>query len=484
MLGLSILGAGSAGAFFWQRQPLKCPEGFSDCNGKHSDGCEADLRRDPSNCGACQTSCGAQDGSLSCVEGQCRIAKCPASHLGDCNLIATDGCEADLRTDPKNCGKCGQVCGADGVKQALCVASKCENSCRVGFGDCDGVPANGCETTLTTDPKHCGSCGHACTDTTCTEGLCAPKELASKVTARYLAAYEGALYFWNGESHSIERIAVDGQRSSVVEDARSLTGLAVGAGRVVWATSDSAGIMGRALGGANAKVERLAGPLPSETPLVASANGYVSWASRVARPDSDRTKKHVARADLPPAALRRVFATLLAPGSDKAAINAVDCPEWPRAFVADARGAYCCDGSKPVTLVECSAGHCTNKSYDALCPDELSMDADHLYFAQDVRLLALDRKTGILKALARRKKRPREVALASGFVYWLEGDRQAEVWRIATDSADGHSPEILARRQAFPSALVADGSAVYWIAQSSPEASHGGAIEKLPLPER
>jgi serine/threonine protein kinase len=483
-LVLLIVGAGSAGAFFWSRRPLQCPLGFSDCNGKHSDGCEADLRRDPSNCGACQTACSAGDGSLSCVEGQCRIAKCSAPHLGDCNRIATDGCEADLRTDAKNCGKCGQVCGIDGVKQALCVASKCESSCRLGFGDCDGASANGCETALASDPKNCGRCGFACTDTACTEGLCAPAEVASQVTARFLVVHEGVLYFWDDEGRRIERIGADGQRSVVVDDVRDVTGLTVGGGRVAWATGENPGMMTRSLGDGSAKGERISGPLSSDTPVVTSGSGYVSWTNRAARPASNGANKRPPRTDIPPAALRRVFAAPLDSAFDKATIKAFECPDWPRTFVADGRGAFCCDGVKPLAFVECAAGRCTNKPYDALCPDELSMDDNHLYFAQDVRLLALDRNTGNLKALAKRKRRPREVTLGAGFLYWLEGDRQTEVWRIATDSADGRAPEILARRQAFASALVADASAVYWLAKSSAEGKHGGTIHKLRLPER
>lgn len=52
-----------------------CVEGFGDCNGDPSDGCETDLRSHPSNCGACGVSC---DGSIGqpCFEGKCLLGPC------------------------------------------------------------------------------------------------------------------------------------------------------------------------------------------------------------------------------------------------------------------------------------------------------------------------------------------------------------------------------------------------------------------------
>jgi len=45
--------------------------------------------------------------------------------------------------------------------------------CSPGRGDCDGDPANGCETDLLATDLHCGTCGQACGGTTrCSDGLC------------------------------------------------------------------------------------------------------------------------------------------------------------------------------------------------------------------------------------------------------------------------------------------------------------------------
>ncbi|MCW5835285.1 MAG: hypothetical protein KIS78_22990 [Labilithrix sp.] len=54
---------------------VACAEGFGDCNGDPSDGCETDLRSHPANCGACGVTCDLALGQP-CVEGRCLVAPC------------------------------------------------------------------------------------------------------------------------------------------------------------------------------------------------------------------------------------------------------------------------------------------------------------------------------------------------------------------------------------------------------------------------
>ncbi|MFO0570739.1 MAG: hypothetical protein U0263_34200 [Polyangiaceae bacterium] len=70
-----------------------CQGASADCNGLAGDGCETDLMSDVRNCGRCALSCQtAQVAEALCVEGVCKILSC-ASGRGDCNARGDDGCE-------------------------------------------------------------------------------------------------------------------------------------------------------------------------------------------------------------------------------------------------------------------------------------------------------------------------------------------------------------------------------------------------------
>jgi hypothetical protein len=124
---------------------------------------------------------------------------------------ATDGqaanrcVNANLDTDPNNCGQCGHVCIFDHAF-VQCVAGQCTmNQCDVGFLDLDGNSSNGCEyaclrsadddtdcnrsdddcdgqtdedVDLQTDPDNCGGCAkvchfaHASNGGLCKDGAC------------------------------------------------------------------------------------------------------------------------------------------------------------------------------------------------------------------------------------------------------------------------------------------------------------------------
>jgi hypothetical protein len=47
--------------------------------------------------------------------------------------------------------------------------------CASGFADCDGNPANGCETYIAGNWAHCGGCGIVCSVPCCQQGVCSPK---------------------------------------------------------------------------------------------------------------------------------------------------------------------------------------------------------------------------------------------------------------------------------------------------------------------
>lgn len=79
------------------------------------------------------------------------------SALAAAACLTTSGLTGGTR-DESEAGTCAD-CGAA--------------ACSGGTADCNGQTADGCESTLATDPHNCGVCGHDCLGGACTDSVCA-----------------------------------------------------------------------------------------------------------------------------------------------------------------------------------------------------------------------------------------------------------------------------------------------------------------------
>jgi hypothetical protein len=103
------------------------------------------------NCQFCGNVCQFPNATAGCAQGLCMIILCDGG-FGDCNGIAADGCETPLDINLNHCGTCGNQCNLPHANSS-CVLSQCEvASCQSGFFNFDGLSANGCEVNLST---HC-----------------------------------------------------------------------------------------------------------------------------------------------------------------------------------------------------------------------------------------------------------------------------------------------------------------------------------------
>ncbi len=138
-----------------------CLPGYGDCNNDTSDGCETDLNSDPAHCSACGQACSLDHATAGCEAGSCTVASCDTG-WGDCNSVASDGCEQNVQDDDSNCGGCGVTCDVSHATASCsgvtCVISACDD----GWGDCDGNERNGCESMFAIDVDNCGGCGTVC----------------------------------------------------------------------------------------------------------------------------------------------------------------------------------------------------------------------------------------------------------------------------------------------------------------------------------
>jgi hypothetical protein len=109
---------------------------------------------------------GAAGGAESCGAGR-----------GDCDGQPANGCETDLETSVSHCGACGKACAAGPHAKASCVGGACSVACEGSFSDCNGSAADGCEVDLMASATSCGACGTACADgphalASCVAGAC------------------------------------------------------------------------------------------------------------------------------------------------------------------------------------------------------------------------------------------------------------------------------------------------------------------------
>lgn len=150
-----------------------CEAGYADCDGVVANGCEVDLSSDEANCGVCLNACPAiANGTAKCSGFVCGIDTCDAGYA-DCFGGATDGCETNLTNDVAHCGTCGNVCPAVAFGSKACVGSMCTiGMCGQDHADCNNDVMDGCETDTTSDIQHCGACNTACPDPMNGAGVC------------------------------------------------------------------------------------------------------------------------------------------------------------------------------------------------------------------------------------------------------------------------------------------------------------------------
>lgn len=159
----------------------QCPAGFKLCDGEcQSESDPAYGCNNPSSCVPCVFL--NEYGMCDKTTSECVPA--PAGCIGNFRLCSTDpraGCTIDVYHDPNNCGMCGVVCPPPPNATAGCSEGVCAvGGCNQPYDDCDHRPDNGCEANLQTDPANCGTCGAPCPrGTQCTLGACQPSDASA-----------------------------------------------------------------------------------------------------------------------------------------------------------------------------------------------------------------------------------------------------------------------------------------------------------------
>lgn len=133
---------------------IACASGYHRCGA----GCASNMSTD--SCGASCDPCPSPPNTTPTCDGNTCSVMC-ISPYADCNGTMDDGCEVSLASDVSHCGTCTRVCSFPHAS-ASCSGGRCvRGSCEALWGDCNGNPLDGCETSLVTS-SNCGRCGLRC----------------------------------------------------------------------------------------------------------------------------------------------------------------------------------------------------------------------------------------------------------------------------------------------------------------------------------
>ncbi|MEZ4225442.1 MAG: protein kinase [Polyangiaceae bacterium] len=455
---LGALGVVTAAAMgvSWRSEP-KCEPGFANCNQLPEDGCEANLNDDALHCGACGTVCSSAAIDGVCQAGQCVVRKCLDRGRRDCNADFSDGCETDVNADPQHCGKCEARCSDEGARSVSCDAGSCVLKCSPNRSDCDEKATNGCEAQLQSDPANCGACGVSCQNRSCDGGLCEPERFAEVATEGLVAASGEDVAIWDKKAGQIQLRTASAEPEVLWRTRASLTALVLSKELVVWAQDKPAMVYGLARD-PKARPKRLAGPLPSPSDLVLTADRrFVSFVA-------DRGRIVTAPLDK----------TILEGGGREA-----QCAAKPQAYAGNAERQLCCAKGEPLASVVCADGGCDEKKYSVPCPSGLSVDAERVYFAQGTRIVRVELESGKIERWLSRRKPVSDVALQNGWLYWNEAGQ--ELWRapLASEKPSAHAQR-LARATAPASFFVGEGAA-FWFQAEKTDAGSAVFLRKNPL---
>jgi hypothetical protein len=109
-------------------------------------------------------------------------------------------------------------------------------------GDGGSTPSCGADVDLQSDPANCGSCGHSCRGSACSAGVCAEQVVASGGLDPVIAVDDSNAYYslpLDGSAASLQRAPKNGGATVPLVKTGYVASMAIGGGRLVWATKDS-----------------------------------------------------------------------------------------------------------------------------------------------------------------------------------------------------------------------------------------------------
>lgn len=345
--------------------------------------------------------------------------------------------------------------------------------CAPPSADCNGDPADGCEADLGSDPANCGKCNVDCGGGACSSGVCSepPGVLANGRSPRLLKLNSTGVFFTAlNATHTggaIYRAAKDGSSAAPVTAESSILpeGLAVNDVSVFWTEAeytcvDCSPDWGRvysapAKGGAPILLAETAGATPAKA-VVDETHIYWSEYSNIKR----------------------------VPIGGGNAETIIDSGVWYHELVIDKTRVYWTPSDlKELVIMSADKSGAGQGPLciTSLRASQLTHNESWIYWRSDLdpngttsrieRISALGGTSSVvLSGIS-----AGDFAVHQGFVYWTEF-KQGRVLRAPVS---GGSPEVLAAGLAEPTEIAVDDSGIYWLTGAL---SKMGAVMRLSLP--
>ncbi len=185
----------------------------------------------------------------------------------------------DLAVDPSNCGACGKLCGGSHAV-GTCTEGTCSLTCVGSFQDCDKNPANGCEVDVSSDPKSCGRCGHDCLGGACVNNRCQPVVLSPSEGNVAGIAVDATRVYWtsysNGLVRSCPKTGCSGGATTLASGQQEPFGIAADGTNVYWTETTGSAVRKCAAGGCGGNPSTLASG--QQNPFGIATDGvFVYW---------------------------------------------------------------------------------------------------------------------------------------------------------------------------------------------------------------
>jgi hypothetical protein len=322
-----------------------------------------------------------------------------------------------------------------------------DTMCPPGTGDCNGDPSDGCETDTTSDPGHCGRCGHDCDGGACVASACQPVHVADPLGTStgpwngFLAV--GPTYVYYGYAANptggVAMSAKDGSSSSCIEcDVGMPRELATGSAAVFWANVGTNELKSAPLGGGT--VSTLWGSGTMGTP-VAVDSSHVYWYN-----DGGNA---VMQANLDGSSPSNV-------ATGQPNVNSI---------AAHSGYLFWISGGN-LMEIDLSGGSPNTLASGMTHPKSVAADATHVYWATgdwDVannELRRIPRGGGTTEVLA--TSFVWAIVLDATHVYAAD-NYGGDIWRVPKA---GGTVEVLASGQPYPFDIDVDNVAVYWSSET------------------